>query len=402
MNNTPSADATMRFAKPTLFASVAAVGFAQTVLFAILAPLGREVGLVEMQIGAIISASSLTVFLASPMWGRTSDRWGRKKVILIGLFGYSVGSTLFAGVFQAALWGLLVPMAAFIGLTLARISNAVVMAAVMPASTAYMADITDVSTRTKGISAMGAASNLGSMLGPAVGGLMASITLLTPLYFSIFLTVVAAIAALFVLPETPRQKTTTKPPRLKYTDPRIVPFVIVGIFLFMGFAIVQQTIAFRFQDILNLTGAETAQAVGISMMLSAAASLLMQMVVIPRVKVPPFTLLKIAMPLVIIAFLIMALGETQIALTLAMIIQGFGMGLAGPSFMAGASLAVSPEEQGAVAGIASSCPPLGFTIGPLIGTFLYSLEPTSPYWFALLIYICLFIFTLRAKVGRNT
>ena len=125
MTDSSSANATMRFAKPTLFASVAAVGFAQTVLFAILAPLGREVGLVEMQIGAIISASSLTVFLASPMWGRTSDRWGRKKVILVGLFGYSVGSTLFAGVFQIALWGLLVPMAAFIGLTLARISNAV-------------------------------------------------------------------------------------------------------------------------------------------------------------------------------------------------------------------------------------------------------------------------------------
>jgi len=401
MNDSVPAAASMRFAKPTLFSAVAAVGFAQTVLFAILAPLGREIGLVEMQIGAIISASSLTVFLASPIWGRTSDRWGRKKVILVGLFGYSVGSTLFAGVFQAALWGLLIPMAAFIGLTLARISNAIVMAAVMPASTAYMADITDVSTRTRGIGAMGAASNIGSMLGPAIGGVMASITLLTPLYFSIFLTLIAAIAALFVLPETQRSKISNQPTRLKYSDPRIVPFVIVGIFLFMGFAIVQQTIAFRFQDILNLTGAETAQAVGISMMLSAAASLLMQMVVIPRTQAQPFTLLKIAMPMVIIAFLIMAMGETRLALTTAMVIQGLGMGLAGPRFMAGASLAVSPEEQGAVAGIASSCPPLGFTIGPLVGTSLYALEPTSPYWFALFIYIGLFIFTLTAKIGRK-
>jgi MFS family permease len=387
----------MRFARPTLFASVAAVGFAQTVLFAILAPLGREVGLVEMQIGAIISASSLTVFLTSPVWGRTSDNWGRRRVMLIGLFGYSVGSTLFAGVFQAALWGLLAPMAAFIGLTLARISNAIVMAAVMPASTAYMADITDVSTRTRGMGAMGAASNIGSMLGPAVGGLMASITLLTPLYFSICLTFVTAVAALFVLPETPKHSSTTKAPRLKYTDKRIMPFVIVGIFLFMGFAIVQQTIAFRFQDILDLTGAETARAVGISMMLAAAASLFMQTIVIPRLDVRPFILLKIAIPIMIAAFLIMALGETQFALTSGMVMQGLGMGLAGPGFMAGASLAVSPEEQGAVAGIAGSCPPLGFTIGPLLGTSLYSLNPTSPYWFALLIYVGLFIFTLFYK-----
>ncbi len=63
-------------AKHTLLLAAAAMGFAQTVLFAILAPLGREVGLVEVQIGAIISASSLTLFLVSPMWGRASDGWG--------------------------------------------------------------------------------------------------------------------------------------------------------------------------------------------------------------------------------------------------------------------------------------------------------------------------------------
>ena len=85
-----------------------------------------------------------------------------------------------------------------------------------------------------------------------------------------------------------------------------------------------------------------------------------------------------------------------------MVLQGFGMGLAGPSFMAGASLAVSTEEQGAVAGIASSCPPLGFTIGPLLGTTLYSLEPTAPYWFAWAIYLGLFAFTLFSRAGRKT
>ena len=79
MSHFSLSDAKTGTAKRTLLISVVAVGFAQTVLFAILAPLGREIGLVEMQIGAIISASSLTVFLASPMWGRASDRWGRRK-----------------------------------------------------------------------------------------------------------------------------------------------------------------------------------------------------------------------------------------------------------------------------------------------------------------------------------
>ena len=388
---------TLKQAKRTLLASVAAIGFAQTVLFAILAPLGREVGLVEMQIGAIISASSLTLFLVSPIWGRTSDIWGRRKVLLIGLFGYSIGTAFFAAAFQAALLGVLVPMVAFTALIITRLGNATVMAAVMPAANAYMADITDVTTRTKGMSALGAASNIGSMLGPAIGGLLASISLLTPLYFSVALTLIAAFFALYTLPDLPRQVAESKPQKLRYTDPRIFPYVVAGLFIFMGFAIVQQTIAFRFQDILSLTAAETARVVGISMMLAAAASLFVQMAIIPRLKVAPFVLLRISMPLMIAAFAIMALSESRLLLTVAMFIQGLGMGLAGPGFMAGASLAVSSKEQGAVAGVAASCPPLGFSIGPLLGTFLYSLDPTYPYWFSCGIYLLLAVFVFWVK-----
>ncbi|MFT4939486.1 MAG: MFS family permease [Paraglaciecola sp.] len=382
-------------AKRTLLLAVAAMGFAQTVLFAILAPLGREVGLVEVQIGAIISASSLTLFLVSPLWGRASDIWGRRKVLLIGLFGYSVGTVLFASVFQAALLGYLVPVTALILLIVTRVANATVMAAVAPSANAYMADITTVTDRIKGMGAIGAAGNIGSILGPAIGGLMASISLLTPLYFSVFLTLAAAVLTLYALPELPRPKVIRKPQRLKYTDPRIFPLVIAGVFLFMGFAIVQQTIAFRFQDVLGLDGTQTAKIVGISLMFSAAAALFVQLVVIPHLHVRPFVLLRISMPMMMISFAIMALAQTQSMYMLAMCILGLGMGLAGPGFMAGASVAVSSEEQGAVAGVAGSCGPLGFTVGPLLGTYLYSIDGALPYWFAFASYLLLFFFTLK-------
>jgi MFS family permease len=395
-------DPSFRFAKGTLLASVMAMGFSQTILFAILAPLGREIGLTEIQIGAMISASSVTVFIAMPIWGRLSDTWGRKRVILIGLFGYAVGTLLFAAVFQAALLGLFAPMMAFILLTLARVSNATVMAATQPASTAYMADITDVNTRTKGMGQIGAANNLGSILGPAIGGLLAAYTLLTPIWFSAFVTLVAGIVVVLALPQLTSHVSAQKPPRLKYTDRRILPFVFVGIFMFMGFAIVQQTMAFRFQDTLALDAKDTAQVVGIGMMLSAFFSLVAQMFLIPRLHVQPFTLLKIAMPILICAFLMMALGETRFVLTFAMAVQGLGMGLAGPGFMSGASLAVGPEEQGSVAGVANSCGPLGFTIGPLLGTFLYSIQPDYPYWFTCFVYLPLFAFTLWFKPARNS
>ena len=200
------------------------MGFAQTVLFAILAPLGREVGLVEVQIGAIISASSLTLFLVSPLWGRASDQWGRRKILLIGLFGYSIGTVMFAGVFQAALLGYLVPVTALTLLILTRVANATVMAAVAPSANAYMADITSVTERIKGMGAIGAAGNIGSILGPAIGGLLASISLLTPLYFSVFLTLAAAILTLYALPELPKPTVIKKPKRLNIATQEFSPW----------------------------------------------------------------------------------------------------------------------------------------------------------------------------------
>jgi MFS family permease len=381
-------------AKRTLLFASATMGFAQTVLFAILAPLGREVGLIEVQIGAIISCSSLTLFLVSPLWGRASDVWGRRKILLIGLFGYSIGTVVFAGVFQMALLGYFIPITALVLLIATRVANATAMAAVTPSSNAYMADITTLQDRVKGMGGIGAAYNIGSILGPAIGGLLASISLVTPLYFSVILTLSAAVLTLYTLPERRITAPVTKLSRLKYTDPRIFPVVVAGVCLFMGFAIVQQTIAFRFQDVLGLTGVETAKIVGISLMFSAASALFVQLLVIPRLSVRPFVLLRISIPIMMLACGIMALSYTQNSYLLAMFILGVGMGLAGPGFMAAASVAVSSDEQGAVAGLAGACPALGFTVGPLLGTYLYSLNGALPYWFAFGSYFILFFFTL--------
>ena len=390
-------------AKRTLLFSLVSVGMGFTVLFPILAPLGREMGLSEIQITTIIGSSGLVVFLTSPIWGRRSDAWGRKRVLLCGLFGFSAGTFLFNSVLYLGLAGILTGSLLFIALVIARVTHASVMSASMPAANAYMADITDAASRTRGMAAAGAANNIGTILGPAVAGL-AVISLLTPLW------VMAAIAflnGLFVwrfLEEPPKHQTPVVRDRLKYSDPRILPFIIIGIAMFTGMGLVQQTMGFRFQDVLGLSAAETAQNFGFAMMLSGASSLFSQAVIVQRFNLAPFTLLRFAIPLLIVAFTMMALLETQLWLTIAMMVQGLGMGLASPGFTAGASLAVSPEEQGAVAGVAGSCGPLGFTLGPFIGGALYTLSPTAPYFFAAGLFLILFLFMnqLGKRVRSHT
>ena len=170
------------YARRTLLVSLVSVGMGFTVLFPVLAPLGREIGLSEFQITSIIAASSLTVFLISPIWGRMSDEWGRKRVMLIGLFGFSAGTALFNSVLYAGLSGALLGWSLFAALVVSRMLHAAVMSASMPAANAYMADITDVSNRAKGMGAAGAANNLGSIMGPAVAAL-AVFSLLLPLLY---------------------------------------------------------------------------------------------------------------------------------------------------------------------------------------------------------------------------
>ncbi|HET6470617.1 MAG TPA: MFS transporter [Pseudomonadales bacterium] len=396
-------DVSLAYARRALLVSLVSQGMGFTVLFPVLAPLGRQIGMSEIQITTVIACSSVTMFFAAPIWGRTSDRWGRKRVLLIGLFGFTLGTVLFNSVLYAGLSGVLVGGALFGALVAARVTHAAMMSATMPSSNAYMADITDAANRTKGMGAAGAANNIGSILGPAVAGL-AVYSMMLPLWV---MAAVAFLNGLFVwrvLPEPPRHAAPSRTPRMKYTDRRILPFVIVGVLMFSGNALVQQTMGFRIQDTLHLSGGETARTFGITMMFSAAASLIAQTLIVQRLTVAPFTLLRIAMPILIVAFTIMAVAESQAWFTIAMTVLGFGMGLAGPGFQAGASLAVSPQEQGAVAGVAGSCGPLGLALGPLLGGVLYRLHPTLPYESAAVMFAALFVamFWLARRVTQHS
>ena len=171
-----------------LLGAIAAMAMGQTLVFALLPLIGRAVGLRELQIGVIITASSAVYAVATRMWGRRSDRVGRKRVIVIGLCGYTLGTLLFTSLFWLGFRNVLAGWALWLALVTARCLQSTVMAGTMPAANAYVSDITSAATRTVGIARLGAANSTGTIVGPAVGGLLAGLSLLAPLYFAAAMT----------------------------------------------------------------------------------------------------------------------------------------------------------------------------------------------------------------------
>lgn len=140
--------------------------------------------------GLLMAIYSAMQFLFSPMWGSLSDRFGRKPILMIGVFGNAV-TMLFLGL-STQLWMML----------MARALAGVLSSATLPTAMAYISDSTDEKSRGGGMGIVGAAMGLGMVLGPGVGGLMSNISLQAPFILATVLSLFAMVAIWIFLPES--------------------------------------------------------------------------------------------------------------------------------------------------------------------------------------------------------
>lgn len=354
----------------------------QSLVFTLLPLLGREVGLRELQVGSIITLSSAVYAWAAGFWGRQSDVRGRRRVLLIGLGGYTAGTLLFAGLFALGLFGWLQGLLLWGVLIAARCMQSLLMAGTMPAANAYVCDLTPPAGRTAGLARLGAASSTGTIIGPACGGLLAALHLLAPLLFAAAITGVCLLLVWRHLPESPRHglAASDRPQaRLAFFDPRFRDVLVIGVAMLVAYSVIQQTLAFYFQDLLHLPSREAARQVGFALMLSAALALLAQAVLVQRLGWPPARLAFWGMTSLLAGSALLGVAGRLESLYLGVGLCGLGVGLAFPACMALASLAVGADEQGALAGLTAAVPALGSIVGPLLGTGLYELHPQLPY-----------------------
>jgi len=382
-----------------LFFCLVCVGMGQSMLFSILPPAARVIGLSPFQVSTIFATSASIWVFVSPWWGRRSDVTGRRKVILIGLLGFALSMTLLATVIEIGIHQLLPALWVYPLMVASRSVFALVGSGTGPASQAYVADRTSRMQRTAGVALVNAAMGLGETVGPGLGAALAVIGLLAPVYFSAGLAVVSALTIWYFLPEDgpPRDKRVEARRKLSIRDKRVLPFLLVSTSLQAVRATTVITLAFFLQDTLGLTSQQTVQYSGIGFVTLAVAGLFAQLVIVQRFKPSPRSLMRTGTALMVGAFALFVIGSGYGAVMMALALLGLGLGFVRPGSAAGASLAVTPSEQGSVAGVVGGVAVIGNVFGPMLGTSLYELRHTAPFLLngAIMAAVLVLVFTNR-------
>ena len=366
-----------------LFVTLLSLGMGQSLFFAIFPPVARDLGLSEIQVSAIFTLSAVLWVVLSPVWGRLSDHWGRKPVILIGLAGFGVSTGGFGVLLLLGQDGVLPLMTLYVLMIIVRAIFGLFGSGTPSAAQAYVADRTTRQERTSGVAAIGAAFGMGTVVGPGFAAALAGIHLLLPFFALSAFALVGALAIYLFLPERrqPRLKRDKKT-ELKLMDPRLRPFLFMGIVVSLSQAAVMQVAAFFVMDTMHISSGETAQIVGIGMMSMAMATLFAQLVLIPKMDLSVRTLLLSGIWVNIVGIGILLIPLSTSSFVIAMTLQGLGMGLMRPGVAAGASLAVEAHEQGGAAGFISSTAAVGIIFVPLIAMPVYLILHTGPFWIA--------------------
>jgi len=339
-------------------------------------------------VGTLLAAVySLMQFLFVPVWGRLSDRIGRRPVLIWSVFAtatgmFGLGSAL---IFSHTVGWLFVARAAS-GIATANIGTA----------SAYIADVTGPEDRAKGMGTIGVAFGLGFILGPAIGGILSSITIhgragAVPCFVAGALSLLNLGWALIGLKESlPPELRSTKKRSLSPLDleaardafarPGIARAVAVNFVLILSFTVLDQTFRFFNKDMFQMSAIDTGLVLGF---IGVVAALVQGGLVRPLAKrYDEADLLRAGIAIQVVAFAGLAAAPSigKSFLYVAGAVLAVGNGLSQPSISAFVSKRADPREQGATLGTNQSAASLARMFGPALGGVIYgSLGARWPY-----------------------
>ncbi len=387
---------------PLLFLSLFSSILGLSILFPVLAPLGRQLGLSELEIGLTSTSYAIAQFLAAPFWGRASEARGRKPVLLVGVIGFGLSFLGLGLVAEAGARGLIRGLPLLAALVSVRLLGGALSSATLPTAQAWAADLTSRENRTSGMAVVGAAFGLGLVFGPVIGAFSSRFYgLFAPIWVSVGIAVVNAVLVAGLLHEPARLARTGPPPSFRRVLGKVRTLLAIGFTTTFASVLMEQTIAFAFEDRLHLTHEDTPYFVGRALGIYGVVAVIAQGYLVRRYRIPPGRLLAMGLPLTTLGMALLVFASDFETLSLAMALQGLGQGLVMPGVTSALSLSASDDEQGDVAGANSSAQGLGRLVGPLVGPALYQLEQPLPFEVSAGLLALVLLFVIASPSVRN-
>lgn len=326
----------------------------------------KELLVDETAIGIAIAIYSLTQFFFNPILGNLSDKYGRKKIIVICLFLNALGYIIFA--FTNT----------FLVLLISRVVAGIGGSSIGVAQ-AYIADVTTAENRSKGMGIIGAAFGLGFVFGPLIGGFLSKYGYFITGWGSAFFSLSAFALTIFLLPEPQRSssKGAIRSRRLFHVSSLKVIyaksdlFALMVLFFILTFSVanIYGTFALLGDKVYGFTDLQNGYMYGIIGLSSA----IVQGGLLGKISkyISQIKLISAGSFCMMIGLGLIPYGGTFLGLAIIVIILSLGTGTLQPTLLSLISEVTSESEQGFTLGFNQSLSAFARVLGPLWGGFTF-------------------------------
>ncbi|GGB44368.1 multidrug efflux MFS transporter NorA [Fictibacillus barbaricus] len=359
----------------------------------VLPTLMNELGITGTTVGYLTAAFAIAQLIVSPFAGKAADKWGRKIMIVTGLFIFGISEFLFGFGKEIEL------------LFISRILGGISAAFIMPSVTAFIADITNLDTRPKALGYLSAAISTGFIIGPGIGGFLAEFGTRLPFFFAGALGTFAAILSIILLTEPNRteeennkQNKEGKTGFKRITVPKyFVAFILIFIASF-GLAAFESFFSLFVDHKFGFEPSDIAIVITGGAILGAVS----QVILFDRLTRIWGEIKLIRYSLILSAFLVflMTIAHSYFSILLVTFIVFVGFDLFRPAVTSYLSN-IAGNEQGFVGGMNSMFTSLANISGPILGGILFDIDINYPYYFATIILALGIVLTLFWKKPTN-
>jgi DHA1 family tetracycline resistance protein-like MFS transporter len=361
------------------------IGFG--IVMPILPFLAREYGASATWLGLMLSGYAAAQLVFAPLWGRLSDRFGRRPVLLATIAGTAV-SLLLLGLADS-----------LETLFAARILAGAFAANVSVAS-AYVADATDESERTRWMGLLGAGFGVGFLLGPAIGGLLAPWGHQVPMLFAAGLAVLNWVHAALRLPETTRRASHLAEPgrREVLRSPVVLRLCISNLVFALAVTQLEAVFQFFMMDRFRFDAREVAFIlVGMAAVIGVIQGGGMRRL---AGRFPERGLIAGGGLVMAVCFAALPFTASLPLLLAVLACSAAGRAVMQPSLMSLASMAAPPTQRGAAMGVFQSSASLARVFGPFAAGWLYDRSLPAPFLLAAALALGVSLLT-RSLPGRE-